>query len=107
MENEKVYEIKKPNVFQKIKNWWKYSLTQDDRDIIKISGIWFVDGIIWGTAIATGVCASKAKKASNVSAAAGYIQGKMDAYKEMAQNPYGMMDAGMRKLEQQGKAKRF
>lgn len=98
---------KKPNIFKRIKRWWKEDLTEDDRDAFKIAGIWCVDGAIWGSLITTIVIGNKAKKATNVAAAAGYINGKLDAYKEMAQNPYGMMDAGMRKLEQQGKAKRF
>ena len=98
---------KKPNVFQKIKHWWKEELTEDDRDIFKIAGIWCVDGLLWGSIITAGVCKVKSQKATDIAAAAGYINGKMDAYKEMAQNPYQMMNAGMQKLEQQGKARRF
>ena len=90
--------VKKPNIFQKIKRWWKEDLTEDDRDIFKIAGIWFVDGAMIGAAVGTCACAKKAKKATDVAATAGYISGKMDAYKEMAMNPYQMP-----KTEQQNK----
>lgn len=78
---------KKENVFKKIKRWWKEDLTEDDRDIFKIAGIWFVDGTLLGTLITTCAKDRKIKKVANQAIAAGYLQGQMDAYKEMAQNP--------------------
>jgi len=98
---------KKPNIFKRLKHWWKEDLTEDDRDIFKIAGIWCLDGALFGTLITGAVVGNKSKKMQKQVLAAGYIQGQMDAYKEMAQNSYGMMDAGMRKLEMQGKAKKF
>ena len=110
MSNEKpviIIKEKKPNVFKRIKHWWKEELTEDDRDIFKIAGIWCVDGALWGTLITAVVKDKKIKKVAENAAVAGYQMGQIDAYKEMAQNPYSMMDVGMRKLEQQGKAKKF
>ena len=98
---------KKPNIFKRLKRWWKEDLTEDDRDIFKIAGIWCLDGALFGSIITGAVAGGKAKKMQKQALAAGYIQGQMDAYKEMAQNPYGMMDAGIKKLELQGKAKKF
>ena len=98
---------KKPNIFKRLKRGWKEDLTEDDRDIFQIAGIWCLDGALFGTLITGAVVGNKSKKMQKQALAAGYIQGQMDAYKEMAQNPYGMMDAGMRKLEMQGKAKKF
>ena len=100
-------EVKKENIFKRIKRWWKEDLTEDDRDIFKIAGIWCADGFLIGTMVTAGAWAKKSQKDVKVAAATGYINGKLDAYREMAQNPYGMMDAGMRKLEQQGKAHKF
>ena len=99
---------KKPNIFKRIKRWWKEDLTEDDRDIFKIAGIWCVDGALWGTLITSIVKDQKTKKVVNNAIVAGYQMGQVDAYKEMAQNnPYNMMNAGMTRLEQQGIAKKF
>lgn len=100
-------KVKKENVFSKIKRWWKEELSEDERTWLKIVGIWTIDGAMLGTAITGAVKNKQIKKTAIRAAEMGYTQGQIDAYKEMAQNPYFMMDAGMRKLEQQGKAKRF
>lgn len=102
-----IIKEKKPNIFKRIKHWWKEELTEDDRDIFKIAGIWCVDGALWGTLITAVVKDRKIKKVAENAAVAGYQMGQIDAYKEIAKNPYGMMDAGMKRLEQQGKAKKF
>ena len=98
---------KKENVFKRIKRWWKEELDDDERTWLKVVAIWTVDGAMIGTAITGAVKNNQMKKAVNHSLATGYIQGKLDAYKEIAQNPYTQMDIGMKRLEQQGKAKRF
>lgn len=98
---------KKPNIFKRIKRWWKEDLTSDERTWLKIVGIWTIDGAMIGTAITGAVKNKQMKKAVDVSLASGYIQGKLDAYKEIAQNPYMQMDLGMKRLEQQGKARKF
>ena len=102
-----IVEQKKPNIFKRIKRWWKEDLDQDTRDWLKIVGLWTVDGAMIGSCITAGVMAKKANKAVKTGVYAGYYQGQLDAYKEMAQNPYAMMDAGMKRLEQQGIAKKF
>ena len=96
----------KPNVFKRIKCWWK-KLDQNDRDWLKILGIWTVDGAMIGSCITASVMAKKAKKAVETGVYSGYYLGQLHAYKEMAQNPYTQMDAGMKRLEQQGKATKF
>ena len=78
---------KKPNIFKRLKRWWKEDLTEDDRDIFKLAGIWCLDGALFGTLITGAVVGNKSKKMQKQALAAGYIQGQMDAYKEMAQNP--------------------
>lgn len=105
MENQN--QEKKPNIFKRIKRWWKEDLDQDTRDWFKVVGIWTVDGALFGSCITAGVMAKKANKAIKTGVYAGYYQGRLDAYKEMAQNPYAMMDTGMKRLEQQGIAKKF
>lgn len=106
MDNVEI-RIKKDNIFRRIKRWWKEELTSDERTWLKIVGIWTVDGVMIGTAVTGAVKNKQMKKAVDRSLAVGYIQGQMDAYKEIAQNPYSQMDIGMKRLEQQGKAKRF
>ena len=78
---------KKPNIFKRLKRWWKEDLTEDDRDIFKIAGIWFLDGTLIGTMVTGAAVGSRSKKKQKQALAAGYIQGQMDAYKEIAQNP--------------------
>lgn len=105
---QRIYvQMPKQNIFQKIKNWWKYTLTEDDRDIFKIAGIYALDGAMIGAAVTAAVKNVKTQKLVNNALAVGYIQGQMDTYKELAQNPYGMMNSGMKILEQQGKATKF
>lgn len=101
-----VVEKKKKSFVQKIKDKWN-SLSEDEKDWTKITAIWTFDGLLWGTLITSIVKDAKTKKIAKNCAAAGYIQGQMDAYKEMAQNPYKQMDMAMRRLEQQGKVTKF
>lgn len=77
---------KKPNIFKRLKYWWKEELTDDDRDIFKIAGIYFVDGIMIGAAVTAGAKNKKNKTNEEAALTAGYIKGKMDAYKEIAEN---------------------
>jgi len=105
MENQS--QEKKPNIFKRIKRWWKEDLDQDTRDWLKIVGIWTVDGAAIGSCITASVMAKKANKAIKTGVYSGYYLGQLNAYKEMAQNPYAQMDAGMKRLEQQGKVTKF
>ena len=100
----------KQSIFKRIKHWWKEELTEDDRDVFKIAGIWCFDGALWGSLITAGIKNAKNKNKIANAIVAGYLQGQTDAYKDMAQNnmnPYRQMDMGMRRLEKQGIAKKF
>ena len=101
-----VVEKKKKSFVQKIKDKWN-SLSQDEKDWTKITAIWTFDGILWGSIFTAISAERKMKKVANTAAAAGYIQGQMDAYRDMAQNPYKQMDMAMRQLEKQGKVTKF
>lgn len=96
---------KKPNIFKRVKNWWD-GLTADQQWLC-VTGLWTVDGLLWGSYLTARHYDKKMTKVEQVGACKGYVLGQIDAYKEMAQNPYAMMDAGMKRLEQQGIAKKF
>ena len=98
---------KKPNIFKRLKRWWKEDLTEDDRDIFKLAGIWCLDGALFGTLITGAVVGNKSKKMQKQALAAGYIQGQMDAYKEMAQNPYNAVNKAVAVGEKNGTMKRI
>lgn len=105
--NDQVIVIKKKSVFGKIKDWWK-SLDTDTRDWLKITAIWTVDGALIGGGIVAGIVGKKTEEAVKTAAVAGYLEGKMDAYREMIrENPYIQMDIGMKKLDRQGKVTHF
>ena len=82
-------------------------MSDDERTWLKIVAIWTADGAMIGTAITGALKNRQMKRIADQSLATGYIQGKMDAYKEIAQNPYTQMDIGMKRLEQKGIAKKF
>ena len=94
---------KKENVFKRIKRWWKEDLDDDERTWFKILGIWTFDGAMIGASIASSVKNKQMKKNVNIAAGAGYIQGKMDAYKEMAQNPYMFTQTAFSVAKKDGK----
>ena len=96
---------KKPNVFRRVQNWWN-GLTNDQQWLCCV-GLWTVDGLLWGSYLTARHYDKKMTKVEQVGACKGYVLGQIDAYKEMAQNPYAMMDTGMKRLEQQGKATKF
>lgn len=96
---------KKPNIFKRVKNWWDGLTT--DQQWLCVTGLWTVDGLLWGSYLTAKHYDKKMTKVEQVGAYKGYVLGQIDAYKEMAQNPYAMMDAGMKRLEQQGIAKKF
>lgn len=103
-----IVEQKKPNIFKRIKRWWKEDLDQDTRDWLKIVGIWTVDGALIGSGITASVMAKKEKKAVETSVYSGYYLGQLHAYKEMAQdsNKQQMGDS-LKRLEQQCKTTKF
>ena len=74
---------------------------------MKIVAIWTADGALIGTAITGAIKNKQMEKAVKVAQSKGYLEGTLDAYKELARDPYFQMDNSMRKLEQQGKAKKF
>lgn len=99
-------KVKKPSIFQRAKNWWN-GLTNDQQWLC-VTGLWTIDGLLWGSYLTAVHKNKQIEKAEQVGACKGYVIGQIDAYKEMAQsNPYAMMDSGMKKLEQQGKVKKF
>ena len=105
--NPIIVQIKKPNVFQRIKRWWKENLSEEEREIFKISGIFMADGMLIGAAIASGAYEQKMKKVAKNQYAVGYVEGSINAYREVAKNPYIQMDAAWNKLEAQGKVRKF
>lgn len=98
---------KKPNIFKRIKRWWKEDLDQDTRDWLKIVGLWTVDGAMLGSCITAGIMSKKANKAVKTGVYAGYYQGQLDAYKEMAQNPYEAVNKAISIGEKNGTTKRI
>ena len=101
-----VVTIKKKGFFQKLKDKWN-SLDPETKDWVKITSIFTVDGVIWGTALGLAISGKQIKKEAAKAYLIGVNDGKDDAYLKMMQNPYAMMNAGMTRLEQQGKAKKF
>lgn len=102
MENQ---DKKEKNIIKRVKNWWNGM--SPDHQWMCVVGIWTIDGLLWGSYLTARHKDKQIAKADQIGQAKGYIMGQMDAYKEMASNPYGMMNAGMKKLEQQGIAKKF
>ena len=96
---------KERNPFKRVRNWWN-GLTNDQQWLC-VTGIWTLDGLLWGSYFTAKHMDKKVTKAEQIGAAKGYVLGQIDAYKEIAQNPYGMMEAGMKRLEQQGKVTKF
>ena len=96
---------KEKNPFKRIRNWW-YGLTNDQQWLCVV-GVWTVDGLLWGSYLTARHMDKKVANAEKIGACKGYVCGQMDAYKEMAQNPYNQMNAGMNRLEKQGIAKKF
>lgn len=94
---------KKENIFKRIKRWWKEDLTDDERTWFKILGIWTVDGALIGASVASSVKDKQMRKNVNIAANAGYIQGKMDAYKEIVQNPYTFTQTAFSMAKKDGK----
>lgn len=102
MENR---NAKKLGPIARVKNWWNG--LSNDQQWACVVGLWTVDGLLWGSYLTARHKDKQIVKAEQIGATKGYILGQMDAYKEMAQNPMTQMDIGMRRLEQQGKAKHF
>lgn len=96
----------KRGFIQKVKDYWN-SLSGYDKTWIAAVGVWTVDGFLIGSAITAAKKNKEIKKLSEAAYFMGAQDGKIAAYRDMASNPYQMMDIGMRKLEQQGKAKHF
>ena len=96
---------KKPNVFKRAKNWWN-SLTDDQRWLC-VTGLWAFDGFLFGSLITTSCMEKKVNKAEQIGACKGYVIGQIDAYKEIAKDPYIQMDIGMKRLESQNKVTKF
>ena len=96
---------KERNPFKRISNWWN-GLTRDQQWLCCV-GLWTVDGLLWGSYLTARHKDKQIAKAEEIGATKGYILGQIDAYKDIAQNPYKQMDVGMKRLEQQGKAKHF
>lgn len=96
---------KKKGIIQRVKDWW------NDRSygeqLAMVVGIWTLDGVLWGSYFTKCYKDQQAVKIAQDAEQKGYLQGKMDAYKEIAQNPYQQIDLGFKRLEQQGKAKKF
>ena len=96
----------KKSVWQKVKDNWN-SLSQYDRDWIKAVAIWTVDGALVGGMINGIAWRNKWKKDVNVAYSMGLVDGQMNAYRDLAQNPIRMMDAGMKALDKRGKVTHF
>lgn len=100
-------EKKKQGIFSRIKRWWKEDLSDYDREQLKVMGVFGAETFLIGSAVTSAIKGHRQKKVQQQVAVAGYLQGKLDAYKEIAQEPFIKMNAGMRKLEQQGKTTKF
>jgi len=96
---------KKDNIFTRVRNWWNG--LSNDQQWLCVTGIWTIDGLLWGSYLTAKHKDKQIAKAEELGATKGYILGQIDAYKEIASNPYAQMDIGMKRLEQQGKAKHF
>ena len=78
---------KERNPVKKVINWWN-GLSFSTQLWITC-GVWFADGLLYGSAIANIKNNKKIKKAAEVGAAQGYMLGQVDAYKDIAsQNPF-------------------
>lgn len=95
---------KKPNVFRRVQNWWN-GLTNDQQWLCCV-GLWTVDGLLWGSYLTARHYDKKMTKVEQVGACKGYVLGKIDAYKEMAQNPYKAVDNAIKIGEKNGTIKR-
>lgn len=98
-------EKKKFRPIARVKDWWN-GLTSDQQWLCVV-GLWTFDGALFGSLITAKHKDKQIEQAEKIGASKGYILGQIDAYKEIAQNPYKQMDVGMKRLEQQGKATRF
>lgn len=96
----------KKNIFGKVKDWWK-NLDEADQMGFKIAGVWFFDGLVFGSVFTAVRKNRQMKNVAKISASKGYMEGRMDSYREIIQDPYFQMNNGMNKLEKQGKAQRF
>lgn len=77
MENKK-----EKNPIKKLARWWD-GLSFNTQVWITC-GLWFADGLLWGSAISDIKNTKKANKAAIGAACSGYMMGQADAYKEMA-----------------------
>lgn len=68
---------------KRLKDWWD-GLTYNQQLGIVV-GIWTLDGFLFGTEITAAHKNKQMKQAVHIAKAEGYINGQMDAYKEMAQ----------------------
>lgn len=97
---------KKKSIFQKVKDYWK-SIPQYDRDWIKLMGVFGLETSVITGAIVTTVMDKRRVKDMTIAYQMGTLDGQMNAYRDMAQNPYRMMDTGMKVLDKQGKVTHF
>lgn len=98
-------EKKKFRPIARVKDWWN-GLTSDQQWLCVV-GLWTFDGALFGSLITAKHKDKQIEQAEKIGASKGYILGQIDAYKDVAQNPYKQMELGMTRLEQQGKAKHF
>lgn len=95
----------KKNIFRRMKDRWD-GLTNDQQWACVV-GIWTLDGLLWGSYLTARYKDKQIAKAEEIGAYKGYICGQMDAYKELAQNPYQHTNNGTNRLERQNIAKKF
>ena len=76
----------KKSVFQKVKDWWKNDLSENDRDWVKAVAIWTFDGALFGSMITAARKNRQMKLRVKGAEARGYLAGTIDAYREVSLN---------------------
>lgn len=75
---------KKKGIVNRLKNWFDGLSVNQQLGIL--CGTWFVAGLSWGSLISDVSNAKRQQKVTNLAYDVGTLQGRSDAYKEMAMN---------------------
>lgn len=98
-------EKKKFRPITRVKDWWN-GLTSDQQWLCVV-GLWTFDGALFGSLITAKHKDKQIEQAEKIGATNGYILGQIDAYKDIAQNPYKTIDKAISIGEKNGTVKRI